>query len=57
MEDFEIFDKNGIALDQFHVYGTPIDGPILYINEEKLTKPIIEQIRNYLNHKEKSIKK
>jgi hypothetical protein len=57
MEDFEIFDKNGIALGQFHVYGTPIDGRILYINEEKLTKPIIEQIRNYLNHKEKSIKK
>lgn len=65
MEDLQIFDKDGKALHiadvisrftKFKEYGTKIDGAIFYINEDKLNQDHINQIRNYLNSREKSLK-
>jgi hypothetical protein len=41
----------------FKSYGTKDTGPIIFINEDKLTKDFIEQIRNYLNSIEKKTRK
>lgn len=38
-------------------FGTPEDGTVISVNEEKLTLDYIRQIRNYLNAKEKELKK
>lgn len=65
MEDLKIFDENGKALHitdvisrftKFKNYGTKTDGSIFYIDEDKLNQDHINQIRNYLNSKEKSLK-
>jgi len=65
MEDLQIFDKDGKALHiadvisrftKFKEYGTKIDGAIFYINEDILNQDHINQIRNYLNSREKSLK-
>lgn len=41
---------------KFKNYGTATDGSIFYIDEEKLNQDHINQIRNYLNSKEKLLK-
>jgi len=60
-----IFDESGKALrisdiishfTKFKNYGTPTDGVIFYIDENKLNQDHINQIRNYLNSREKSLK-
>ena len=65
MEDLKIFDESGKALHiadvisrftKFKNYGTATDGSIFYIDEEKLNQDHINQIRNYLNGKEKLLK-
>jgi hypothetical protein len=65
MEDLQIFDKDGKTLHiadvisrftKFKEYGTKIDGAIFYINEDKLNQDHINQIRSYLNSREKSLK-
>lgn len=65
MEDLKIFDENGKALHitdvisrftKFKKYGTKTDGAIFYIDEDKLNKDHINQIRNYLNSREKKLK-
>jgi len=65
MEDLKIFDENGKVLHiadvisrftKFKNYGTATDGSIFYIDEEKLNQDHINQIRNYLNSKEKLLK-
>ena len=65
MEDLKIFDENGKALHivdvisrftKFKNYGTATDGSIFYIDEEKLNQDHINQIRNYLNSREKLLK-
>lgn len=65
MEDLKIFDESGKALHitdvishftKFKNYGTATDGSIFYIDEEKLNQDHINQIRNYLNSKEKLLK-
>jgi len=38
-------------------FGTKKDGIIISVNEEKLTLEYINQIRNYLNVKEKELQK
>jgi hypothetical protein len=65
MENIQIFDKNGKVVDitdiisrftKFKEYGTKTDGAIFYIDENKLNKEHIIQIRNYLNNIEKKLK-
>jgi cation transport regulator ChaC len=65
MKNLELFDKNGKALNiddvishftKFKKYGTKTDGTIFYIDEDKLNQDHINQIRNYLNSREKSLK-
>ena len=65
MEDLKIFDENGKELHitdlitrftKFKNYGTQTDGSIFYIDEDKLNQDHINQIRNYLNNKEKLLK-
>ena len=65
MEDLKIFDENGKELHiadvisrftKFKNYGTKADGSIFYIDEGKLNQGHINQIRNYLNSREKSLK-
>lgn len=66
MEDLKIFDKNGNRIHisdiisrstKFKEYGTKNDGSIFYINEDKLNQDHINQIRNYLNNREKALKR
>ena len=47
----------GIKVNYFVKFGTKKDGVILKVNEAKLTLEFINQIRNYLNAKEKELKK
>lgn len=65
MEDLKIFDENGKALHiadvisrftKFKEYGTKTDGAIFYIDEDKLNQDHINQIRNYLKSREKSLR-
>lgn len=65
IEDLKIFDESGKALHiadvirrftKFKKYGTKTDGAIFYIDEDKLTQDRINQIRNYLNSREKELK-
>ncbi len=65
MEDLKIFEERGKSLHiadvisrftKFKNYGTATDGSIFYIDEEKLNLDHINQIRNYLNSKEKLLK-
>lgn len=41
---------------KFKNYGTKADGSIFYIDEDKLNQDHINQIRNYLNSREKLLK-
>ena len=41
---------------KFTEYGTKTDGAIFYIDEDKLNRDHIRQIRNYLNNREKKLK-
>ena len=46
-----------VDLEEFTKIGTPRDGTVLYINEKKLDRDKICQIRNYLDKKEKELPK
>lgn len=49
-------DKNTEVLSSnIKTFGPAIDNPILTVNEDKLTIDIINQVRNYLNAKEKEL--
>ena len=65
MKDLKIFDEKGKELHiidvishctKFKNYSTKTDGSIFYIDEDKLNIDHINQIRNYLNSREKSLK-